>query len=206
MSENTSQINSFKKFVTDPKGSSVTVLKESLDFLQKVVSEESSDSHSFPTIDVMIEIFSAFSSKIKPYVFKTIGKKICQELALCILKELVGNGPERAQSIELKIVKTKSGGKDVVIAEADDAEGGAPSSPRPRQVIDECTFELRNEKYGLSPNFKIRAQVQGAIRANASIENGPNFSTPSDEEEAAKERQMDVSCQMHAVLLLSRHY
>ena len=141
----------------------------------------------------MIEIFSAFSSKIKPYVFKTIGKKICQELALCILQELVDGGPERAQSIELKIVKTKSGGKNVVIAETEEDEGAAPSSPKPRQIIDECTFELRNEKFGLSPNFKIRAQHQGAIRANASLSFEPEFASPEDETEREKEREMEVS-------------
>ena len=45
-----------------------------------------------------------------------------QDLALCILQDLASNGPGRAKSLQLEVVKALSGGKSVKIADkfADD--------------------------------------------------------------------------------------
>ena len=102
----------FDLFLKSPKHCDVRVLQGAHKFLSDVIlgREES------PTCATLTGLFNKFSeTNIKDYVFKRMTRSILQELALCILQELISGGPERATSLKLVVEKTKAGGKTVVI-------------------------------------------------------------------------------------------
>ena len=83
-------------------------------------------------------------------------KSILQELALCILQELISYGPGRAQNLDLVLVETKAGGKTVAIAQPPDE---FPIDDAFIRDIDEAFFTL-HDLTGFSPEKKV-ASGQG---------------------------------------------
>ena len=108
-----------------------------------------------PKNSIFIGLFNQFTKvPIKEYIFTRMAKPILQELALCILQELISYGPSRAQNLTLVLERTKSNGKTVVI-EKDEF----PVSPEFISDIDEAFFKL-SDITGFSPDKKV-ASGQG---------------------------------------------
>ena len=76
---------------------------------------------------------------------------ILQELALCILEELISYGPGRAQNLNLVLRGTKAGGKTVVIEQPPDE---FPVDEAFVRDIDEAFFTL-HDLTGFSPEKKV---------------------------------------------------
>ena len=90
-SQGKSDFKCFTSFSENPKKVSLETLKGAHKFVAKIIK----DDESGPTIKSLIPIFSAFSKKeIKSYVFTCMRKPILLELLLCIIQELILNGPE----------------------------------------------------------------------------------------------------------------
>ena len=71
-----------------------------------------------PKNSILIGLFNEFTKvPIKPYIFQRMTQPILQELALCILQELISYGPSRAHNLTLVLEETKANGKTVVIAQ-----------------------------------------------------------------------------------------
>jgi len=145
----------FDLFSDNPLGVSQEIIKGSHKFIANTIK----NGVPGPNCQTLIKIFSVFSKeKIKDYVFTRMTKPILLELALCLIQQIVLNGPEKASSIELELVKTKSGGKIARIADPfcnSDEKYDANFLSR----IDEAFFTIRDKK-GLSPDVSI-ASGQG---------------------------------------------
>ena len=108
-----------------------------------------------PKNSTFIGLFNQFTKvPVKDYVFTRMTKTILQELALCVLQELILYGPARAQNLTLVVVETKAGGKTVAI-EKDEF----PVSPEFVSDIDEAFFKL-SDITGFSPDKQV-ASGQG---------------------------------------------
>ena len=149
----------FTKFLENPKGSPIGVVKESHRFLSEILRNGDHSKKGFPTLDILVKLFSQFSD-ILPYVFKRLGKRNLLELALHILNEIVVGGNGRAKSLELQLIQTTNGGKDVVIRKP------APGAPEPplqgTPSIERCTFEMR-DKSGRSPAKKVATGIGSTL-------------------------------------------
>ena len=96
-----------------------------------------------PTVDELIEIFQVFAKgSIKRYLFKSIKKNLNLELALSIVQDLISNGPSRAKSLELKVVKLAQKGKKVVVKDIFQSPAEAPISADDFQQIDEAIYRF----------------------------------------------------------------
>ena len=109
-------------------------------------------SEQSPKNSVFIGLFNQFSKEeIKPYVFQRMTKVILQELALCILQELIPYGTGRAENLNLVVEQTKAGGKTVVIEQPPEE---FPVDEAFVRDIDEAYFTL-HDLTGLSPDKKV---------------------------------------------------
>ena len=96
-----------------------------------------------PTVDDLIEIFQVFAKgSIKRYLFKSIKKNLNLELALSIVQDLISNGPARARSLELKVVKLVKKGKKVVVKDIFQSPTETPISAEDFQQIDEVIYRF----------------------------------------------------------------
>ena len=146
----------FNLFSNSPKNVSLEVMKGAHKFVAKALKE----GGSTPTCQTLIKIFTAFTpQKIKDYVFTRMKKPILLELALCIIQEIVLNGVGRAETLQLEVVKSKSGGKTVKIADQFEAESTESPDSGFLNKIDEAFFKLKNAD-GKSPDVNI-ASGQG---------------------------------------------
>ena len=83
-------VSCFDLFVKNPKGCKLEVIQGSHKFLSDVIN----GSEQSPINSVFIGLFNQFTKvPIKDYVFQRMTKSILQELALCILQELISYGP-----------------------------------------------------------------------------------------------------------------
>lgn len=156
-SQGNSDSQCFISFSEDPKKASQETLKGAQKFIAKIIQ----NGESGPTVKSLIKIFSAFTPSIKSYVFTCMRKPILLDLVLCIIQELVLNGPQRAQTLQLEIAKSKSGGKTVRIADPFQEEGDAYDDDF-LNTIDEAFFKLKDSA-GKSPEVQIAAgQGHGA--------------------------------------------
>ena len=140
----------FQRFCGNPKLFNMDVIQGAHKFLVEVIR----GGKESPTNKTLISIFNAFTPKpIKAYIFNKMGKKILQELALCILQDLATNGPARANTLTLEVIKASAGGKTVQIADhyTDDSESIDQSF---LDEIDEAIFRFRDPS-GKSPDVNI---------------------------------------------------
>ena len=126
-----------------------------------------------PTVDDLIEIFQVFAKdQIKRYLFKSIKKNLNLELALSIVQDLISNGPARAKTLELKVVKLANKGKKVVVRDAFQSPAETPISADDFAGIDEAVFRLTDTS-GKSPVRAIAIGRGHAAPSNdARIEKG----------------------------------
>ena len=149
-------LDCFNIFVNSPKDVSIEVLKGAHKFVAKSIKT----GDSAPTCHTLIKIFAAFTQqKIKGYVFTRMKKPILLELALCIIQEIVLNGPGRAKSLQLEVVKSKSGGKIVKIADQFANHEPEITGDSFLEKIDEAFFKLKDAE-GKSPDINL-ASGQG---------------------------------------------
>ena len=154
-SQGMSNSDCFISFSKDPKKVSQEILKGAHKHIAKIIK----DGESGPTVQSLIPIFSVFAQKeIKRYVFTRMRKPILLELVLCIIQELVLNGPERAKTLHLEVVKSKSGGKTVCIADPF-VENDNGYDEDFLGEVDEAFFRL-TDTAGKSPEVKF-ASGQG---------------------------------------------
>ena len=147
-----SDIQCFEVFSENPKGVSLEIMKGD----HKYIANSIKNGDSGPTCQTLIKMFSVFSKeKIKDYVFTRMTKPILLELALCIIQDLVLNGPERHHSLEIELTKSKSGGKLVRVADPFE-EDGKHLDPDFLKEIDEAFFKLKDVD-GESPDFVVAA-------------------------------------------------
>ena len=146
----------FDLFADSPKNVSTEILKGAHKFVAKAVK----DGSSTPTCHTLIKIFTAFTQqKIKDYVFTRMKKPILLELALCIIQDIVINGVGRAKSLQLEVVKSKSGGKTVKIVDQFASARSNSDDAGFLEKIDEDFFKLKDTD-GNSPDVHI-ASGQG---------------------------------------------
>ena len=146
----------FELFSNSPKNVSFEVMKGAHKFVANAIKE----GGPTPTCQTLIKIFTAFSEqKIKDYVFTRMKKPILLELALCIIQEIVLNGVGRAKTLQLEVVKSKSGGKTVKISDQFASESSESPDAGFLNKIDEAFFTLKNTD-GKSPDVNI-ASGQG---------------------------------------------
>jgi hypothetical protein len=142
----------FELFSTDPKGVSIEIVQGAHKFIANVIKNDENG----PTCQTLIKIFSEFTKKpIKDYVFTRMTKPILLELALCIIQDLVLNGPERRHSLEIELTKSKSGGKLVRVADPFE-DDGKHLDPDFLKEIDEAFFKLKDAD-GKSPDVVVTA-------------------------------------------------
>ena len=105
-------ISCFDMFVRDPKGCNPNMIQGAHRYLSDVIKK----NENGPKNSVFIGLFSHFTkTPVKDYVFRRMTKSILQELALCILQELISGGSQRAANLNLVVEETKTGGKTVVV-------------------------------------------------------------------------------------------
>ena len=144
-------VSCFDLFLKNPKGCKIEVIQGAHKFMTHVIKGTETSPKNF----TFIGLFNQFTKvPVKDYVFTRMTKTILQELALCVLQELILYGPARAQNLTLVVVETKAGGKTVAI-EKDEF----PVSPEFVSDIDEAFFKL-SDVTGFSPEKKI-ASGQG---------------------------------------------
>ena len=160
-------VSCFDLFVKDPKGSKAEVIQGAHKFMTHVIK----GSEQSPKNSVFIGLFNQITKvPIKSYVFMRMTKSILQELALCVLQELILYGPSRAQNLSLVLEETRTGGKTVVI-EKDEF----PVDKEFISDIDEAFFRL-SDVTGFSPDKKV-ASGQGR-EAPYAPPNPEGFFTP----------------------------
>ena len=107
-------------------------------------------------------------------------KKILQELALCLIQDLLKGDEGRANSLEIRIEKCKAGNKKPVIAtrgdEIPEESDEFPLDSSFDYVIDEAQFCL-HDKSGSSPDSKFTSG-QGRAAPYSPPEEDGSFSTP----------------------------
>ena len=131
-----------------------------------------------PTVDELIEIFQVFAKgSIKRYLFKSIKKNLNLELALSIVQDLIFNGPTRAKSLELRVVKLVKKGKKVVIKDVYQSPAEVPISADDFQQIDEAIYRF-SDATGKSTECTISlGRGHKSPSENPRIKNG--YLTPS---------------------------
>ena len=151
ISQNLSPKQCFDSFKKDPLTQPVKVLQGTHKFLLNSLKGKLEE----PTVDSLIEIFQVFSKdSIKRYVFKAIKKNLNLELALSIVQDLISNGPLRAKSLELKVVKLAQKGKKVVVKDAFQSPSEDPISAEDFASIDEAVIKF-SDKEGKSAECTV---------------------------------------------------
>ena len=145
----------FNSFCESPKSFSLSVLQGAHRFLLNSLSEKK----SAVTKKILIKILMCFVPvEIREYHFRRMNRAILVELAICIVQDLIANGPGRAKLLELQLVKTSSGGTDIVIADPFEDESGGFDADFLREIdeIDAAEFSLRDTS-GATPEKKIHS-------------------------------------------------
>ena len=143
-----------------------------------------------PSNKTLITMFGEFCSiPIKNYIFSRMGKKIMQELALCILQDLASNGPERAKTLQLEVIKASSGGKRVKIADQFD-DGEKPIDKSFLEEIDEAIFKFKDQT-GASPDVKI-SSGQGLAAPYLPPSPDGAFGTPVKKSARSLQKEIEV--------------
>ena len=134
----------FLQFSRSPKTFNMKVLKGAHRHLTMVLKGHDGG----PKNSELIHIFDQFTKeKIKDYVYQRMKKSILLELALCIIQEIAAGGQARADSLQLEVTKTSSGGKQVVISGANNADKEFPVDPEDSEFmrdIDEALFTFKD--------------------------------------------------------------
>ena len=152
VSKNSSSRDCFYQFMASPKDVSAKVLDGTHKFLAQTIE----NGKGGPTIEDLVKVFGHFvHGKIQKYVFKRMTKPILLELALRIVQEISLNGVGRAKTLQLELVKQKSGGQTVRIADPF-SEEESPIDEVALKEIDEAYFRLLDSE-GKSPEIKFAA-------------------------------------------------
>ena len=187
-SQGKSDFECFTSFSENPKKVSLETLKGAHKFIAKIIK----DGESGPTVKSLIQIFSAFSGKeIKSYVFTCMRKPILLELLLCIIQELILNGPERAETLQLEVVKSKAGGKTVCIADPF-TEAGDTYDEDFLGKVDEAFFQLTDAE-GKSPDVKF-ASGQGHAAPYSPFGKDGSFIRPKPRVARSLHSSIEVCC------------
>lgn len=150
--QNLSSRDCFMQFMKSPKDVSMKVLEGTHKFLAQTIQ----NGKGGPKIQDLVKVFDHFTQgSIQRYVFNRMTKPILLELALRIVQEISLNGVGRAKNLQLELVKSKSGGQTVRIADpfSDDEN---PVDEAALKEIDEAYFRLLDSE-GLSPEVKFAA-------------------------------------------------
>ena len=195
-SSNSKQFSNEKLFTVfhdNPKDCPNEVIKGAYRFMISVVDGET----EAPTKSILIDIFNVFCVKpVKTYIFNKMGKKILLELALRILQELALGEPNRAETLQLEVVKAASGGKALVIADKD-PDAPTEDSPVDRDFvkdIDEAFFRLHDSS-GSSPDVTFTSR-QGRAKA---LQEDQNFTTPTRSSARSLEDEFDSAASGESV-------
>ena len=173
----------FELFVKNPKGCKPDLIQGAHKFMLNVIE----GSEPSPTNKVFIGLFNQFTKKpIKDYVFKRMTKSILQELALCILQDLISGGPLRAAGLNLVVEETKSGGKTVVVQQRPEE---FPVDHDFVRDIDEALFRL-TDLTGASPDKKVASGAGLGPPYSPPDENG--FFTPIKAKPKSLEQNLEV--------------
>ena len=141
-------VSCFDLFLKDPKGCKPEIYQGVHSFITEVIDGRESS----PKNSIFIGLFNQFTkTPVKTYVFQRMTKKILQELALCVLQELISGGPERARNLNLVLEETRAGGRTVVIEKQSDE---FPIDDKFVRDIDEAFFRL-TDLAGVSPDRKV---------------------------------------------------
>ena len=179
-------VSCFDLFVKNPKGCKLEVIQGSHKFLSDVIK----GSEQSPKNSVFIGLFNHFTEKkIKDYVFQRMTKSILQELALCILQELISYGPGRAGNLNLVLGETKTGGRTVVIQQPSEE---FPVDEEFVREIDEAFFTL-HDLTGFSPERKVAAGQGHEAPCSPPDERG--YFTPKKTAPKSLERAFEVSAE-----------
>ena len=150
----------FDLFKNNPKTQTIDVLQVTHKFLMDSLENKLED----PTVDTLIEIFQIFSGdSIKRYVFKSIKKNLNLEIALSIVQELISNGPARAQTLNLKVVRLGHKGKKIVVRDDFQSPGEIPLSSDDFPHIDEVIVRF-SDKSGKSSAKSTQSVAKSSKR------------------------------------------
>ena len=189
MGESPKKLSNFKcfnRFCENPKLFNMDVIQGAHKFLVEVIRGEKES----PSNKTLIAIFEAFTpNTIKRYIFLRMGKKIMQELALCILQDLATNGPARAKSLQLEVVKASSGGKTVKITDKFDCPEEIDQSFL--DEIDEAIFKFKDPS-GESPDVRI-SSGQGHMAPYFPPDEEGAFVTPEKRKPHSIQKEIEVS-------------
>ena len=105
-----------------------------------------------------------------------------------MLQEIIAGGPTRANSLQLELEETRSGGKTVVIKETNDEE--FPVDEDFVRDIDEAFFSL-GDSSGLSPQIRL-ASGQGCAPPHFPPDENGNY-TPKKMQPRSLEAEFEVS-------------
>ena len=98
-----------------------------------------------------------------------------QELAVCILQDLTVNGPRRAQSLHLEVVRASSGGKTVKIA--DPFDDGTEIDQSFLDEIDSVIFKFKYQSVA-SPDVSFSSDQDHVAPYLPATDDG-GFVTPN---------------------------
>ena len=175
-------VSCFDLFIKNPKGCKIGIIQGAHKYMTHVIN----GTEQSPKNSIFIGLFNQFTKiPIKEYIFQRMTKIILQELALCILQELILYGPSRAQNLTLVLESTKANGKTVVI-EKDEF----PVSPEFVSDVDEAFFML-SDITGFSPEKKV-ASGQGH-EAPYALPDKMGFYTPIKAKRKSLEGDLRVS-------------
>ena len=93
--------------------------------------------------------------EIRDYVFTRMTKSILLDITLCVVQELVLNGPGRAKTLQLELTKSKSKGKTLRIADPFAGENDDYDNDF-LEKIDEAFFCLKDSE-GKSTDVNLAA-------------------------------------------------
>ena len=173
----------FDLFLRNPKGSKTELVQGAHKFLSDVIAGKEKG----PVNPVFIELFNEFAkTPVKNYVYRRMAKKILQKLALCILQEIISGGRPRAETLQLVVEETRTGGKTVVI------DNPPPEFPVDEQFIhdiDEAFFCFRDSS-DASPDVHL-ASGQGRSPPYSSPDKDGCF-TPKKAQPKSLQRDLEV--------------
>ena len=167
----------FLLFSKSPKSGDQKILMGSHRYLSNAIKNQSGS----PMGPVLVDIFMCFVRKgTKSYHFKRMKKKILLELALCLVQDLISGDEGRADALEIRLEKCKSGGKNAIIATRDEEREESEEFPLDPSLdyanIDEASFCL-HDKSGSSPDKKV-VSGQGRAAPYSPPEADGSFATP----------------------------
>ena len=182
----------FELFLKDPKGVKPEVVQGAHKFISDVID----GSEQSPKNSAFIGLFNQFTKNpVKDYIFQRMTKSILQELALCLLQEIISGGPERAASLNLVVEKTKAGGQTVVVEKHDEF----PVDEAFVLDIDEAFFRI-TDLTGSSPDVKVVSGQGHGAPYSPPDERG--YFTPTKAKPTSLDGKFEVSRAMGLVNLI----